>query len=100
MPARSGQPRTLIRRRDYPGSTGTKIFVSSRCTRSAVQDSGTVIYRSKMHATLKRNFQVMPGAQWLQLLIQHIPDKNEHLVRYYGAYSNRYRGAHKDEAEE
>jgi hypothetical protein len=52
-----------------------------------------------MHTTLKRNFQVMPGAQWLQLLIQHIPDKNEHLVRYYGAYGNRYRGAHKDEVE-
>jgi hypothetical protein len=25
---------------------------------------GAVIYRSKLHATLKRNFQVMPGAQW------------------------------------
>jgi len=24
--------------------------------------TGTVIYRSKMHAGLKRNFQVMPGA--------------------------------------
>ena len=56
-----------------------------------------MIYRSKMHATLKRNFQVMSGTQWLQLLIQHIPDKHEHLVRYYGAYSSRYRGAHKGE---
>ena len=27
--------------------------------------SGTVIYRSKMHATLKQNFQVLPGAKWL-----------------------------------
>ena len=27
--------------------------------------TGTVIYRSKMHLGLKRNFQVMPGAQWL-----------------------------------
>jgi len=61
-----------------------------------VPASGTVIYRSKMHAALKRNFQVMPGAKWLQLLIQHIPDKHEHLVRYYGAYSSRYRGGHKD----
>ncbi|MFY9315014.1 MAG: transposase, partial [Burkholderiales bacterium] len=26
--------------------------------------SGTVIYRSKMHLGLKRNFRVMPGAQW------------------------------------
>ena len=27
--------------------------------------TGSVIYRSKMHLGLKRNFQVMPGAQWL-----------------------------------
>lgn len=45
-----------------------------------VETSGTVIDRAKMHATLKRNFQVLPGAKWLQLLIQHIPDKNEHTV--------------------
>jgi hypothetical protein len=24
-----------------------------------------MIYRSKLHATLKRNFQVMPGVEWL-----------------------------------
>ena len=46
--------------------------------------TGTVIYRSKMHAGLKRNFQVMPGAQWLELLCKHIPDRHEHLVRYAG----------------
>ncbi len=33
--------------------------------------TGTVIYRSKMHLGLKRNFQVMPGAQWLALLCRH-----------------------------
>ena len=38
--------------------------------------------KSKMHAGLKRNFQVMPGAQWLGLLCKHIPDRYEHLVRY------------------
>jgi hypothetical protein len=54
--------------------------------------SGTVIYRSKMHAGLKRNFQVMPGAEWLALLCRHIPDRYEHLVRYAGWYSNRARG--------
>jgi len=27
--------------------------------------AGSIIYRSKMHLGLKRNFQVMPGAQWL-----------------------------------
>lgn len=54
--------------------------------------TGTVIYRSKMHLGLKRNFQLMPGAQWLELLCKHIPDRYEHLVRYVGWYSNRARG--------
>ncbi len=54
--------------------------------------SGTVIYRFKMHAGLKRNFQVMSGAAWLELLCRHIPDRYEHLVRYVGWYSNRARG--------
>jgi hypothetical protein len=51
-----------------------------------------LVYRSKLHATLKRNYQLMPGAEWLKLLIRHIPDKSEHLVRYYGWYSSRCRG--------
>jgi hypothetical protein len=37
--------------------------------------TGTVIYRSKMHLGLKRNFQVMPGAEWLALLLHHLPDR-------------------------
>ena len=28
-------------------------------------ESCTVIYRSRMHKTLKRNFQVMHGADWM-----------------------------------
>jgi hypothetical protein len=53
---------------------------------------GVVVYRSKLHTTLKRNYQLMPGAEWLKLLIRHIPDKGEYLVRYYGWYSSRCRG--------
>ena len=34
----------------------------------------------------------MPGAQWLALLCRHIPDRYEHLVRYFCWYSNRARG--------
>ncbi len=52
-----------------------------------------VIYRSKLYATLKRNYQLMPALKWLRLLMNHVPDKFEHLVRYYGYYSNRSRGA-------
>jgi len=47
-----------------------------------------------IHATLKRNFQIMPGATWLKFLLQQVPDRGEHLVRYYGWYSNRSRGDH------
>ena len=54
-----------------------------------------MVYRSRHHATLKRNFQIMPGAAWLKLLLQHVPDRGEHLVRYYGWYSNRSRGDRK-----
>ena len=34
-----------------------------------------------MHKTLKRNYQIMPGADWLAQLCAHIPDRFEHLVR-------------------
>ena len=34
----------------------------------------------------------MPGARWLELLLTHVPDRGEHLVRYYGHYSSRSRG--------
>jgi hypothetical protein len=54
--------------------------------------TGTVIDRSKMHLGLKRNFQLMPGAEWLGLLLRHVPDRYEHLVRDLGGYSNRARG--------
>jgi hypothetical protein len=52
----------------------------------------TVIYRSRTHKTLKRNFHIMHGADWLAQLCRHIPDRFEHLVRYAGWYSNRSRG--------
>jgi len=54
-------------------------------------ETGMVMYRSHMHKSLKRNFQLMPGAQWLELLCRHIPDRFEHLVRYVGWYSTRVR---------
>jgi hypothetical protein len=60
---------------------------------------GMVIYRSKLHATLKRNFQVMPGVEWLELLCKHVPDRHEHMVRYYGRYSSRTRGAERERPE-
>ena len=52
-----------------------------------------VIHRSRLLSTLKRNYQLMPALKWLRMLMNHIPDKYEHLVRYHGHYSNRSRGA-------
>ena len=50
------------------------------------------IYRSKLHATLKRNYHLIPAMKWLRLLMNDIPDKYEHLVFYYRYFSNRSRG--------
>ena len=49
-----------------------------------LQQTGMVMHRSHMHQSLKRNFQLMPGAQWLELLSRYIPNRFEHLVRYVG----------------
>ncbi len=54
--------------------------------------SRTVIYRSKMHRVLKRNFEMFPVLDWIAAVTAHIPNKGEHLVRYYGWYSNVNRG--------
>jgi hypothetical protein len=54
--------------------------------------TGTVIYHSKMHPVLKRNFEVFSACDWLAALTAHIPNAGEHLVRYYGWYSNVNRG--------
>jgi len=40
----------------------------------------------------KRNFQVFDPLDFLAEVTQHIPDAGEHLIRYYGFYSNKSRG--------
>jgi hypothetical protein len=39
-----------------------------------------------------RNYQVFEPLDFLAELTQHIPNKGEHLIRYYGHYSNKTRG--------
>jgi hypothetical protein len=34
--------------------------------------------------------------EFLAAVTQHIPDKGEHQIRYYGWYSNKNRGLRKD----
>jgi len=69
-------------------------------------DDGSVLYRAEnghcrrfpgpasadLRGGPKRNFQVFSALDFLAELTQHIPDKGEHLVRYYGWYSHRRRG--------
>ncbi len=60
----------------------------------------TVIYRSKMHRVLKRNFEVFPVLDWIAAVTAHIPNKGEHLVRYYGWFSNVNRAKRKKAEEQ
>jgi Putative transposase len=43
-------------------------------------------------AGVSRNFQVFDPLDFLAEVTQHIPDAGEHLIRYYGWYSNKSRG--------
>jgi len=42
--------------------------------------------------TITRNFEVFDPLDFLAQVTQHIPDKGQHLTRYYGWYSNVARG--------
>jgi len=56
--------------------------------------AGTVIWRSKMHLRQKHNFQMRAGAEWLELLCKHIPDRYEQWVRYCGPSARSMRPIH------
>ncbi len=45
-----------------------------------------------LRAGVNRNFQVFDPLDFLAEVTQHIPNKGEHTVRYYGFYSNKSRG--------
>lgn len=62
---------------------------------SEASKSQTVIDRSKVHPVLKRHFEVFPVLDWLAPLTAHSPKQEEHLVRYFGWYSNASRGKRK-----
>jgi transposase-like protein len=69
-------------------------------------EGGSVIYRAEkdecrrfpgaaspdLRGGPSRNFQVFSALDFLAELTQHIPEKGEHLARYYGWYSHRRRG--------
>jgi len=71
-----------------------------------ITPAGQVVYRAEKHSPQRfpdpadaalapgpaRNFHLFKPLDFLAELIQHIPNKGEHLVRYYGHYSNKARG--------
>jgi len=77
-----------------------------------VTKSGSVVYRAQkgdcrrfptpairdLAGGASHNFQVFDAIDFLAELTQHIPDKGEHLVRYFGWYSYRRRGIRAKEA--
>ncbi|MCP5538289.1 MAG: transposase [Akkermansiaceae bacterium] len=52
----------------------------------------TVIYRSKRHHSIKRNFQIFKAPDFIAAALDHLPPKGQQTVRYYGVYSNKSRG--------
>ncbi|MBU0568263.1 transposase [bacterium] len=43
---------------------------------------------SKMNPGRKRNFKVFDPLEWLAAITVHVPEKGEHLIRYYGYFPN------------
>ena len=52
----------------------------------------TVLYRSARSWHTKRNYEIFAGADLIAALAEHIPEKSNQLIRYYGRYSNNCRG--------
>ena len=73
---------------------------------SQVTGEGKVIYKTgdnrlgrlpepasdDLMAGPKRNFQIFGPLDFLAEVTQHIPEKGDHQIRYYGWYSNKNRG--------
>ena len=71
-----------------------------------VTDDGKVVYCSEhqncqrfpmpadsnLKNVVNRNFQIFDPLNFLAEVTQHIPNEGEHLIRYYGWYSNKKRG--------
>ena len=91
----------FLRRRQYDRRWHTieaQIPTSDLSVRGLGYEKGTgillltVIYRSKPHPNTKRNFEIYKATDFLSDLVDHIPPKSRHTVRYYGVSSNKTRG--------
>ena len=87
----------------------------SRCPFSlgrmvALTEDGKILYRAShanclpfpisgdktLMAGIPRNFEVFEPLDFLAEVVQHIPNKGDHLTNYCGWYSNKKRGMRKD----
>jgi hypothetical protein len=83
----------------------------SRCPFSlarmvSVTNDGKILYRAgkaecipfpktgdkDLSSGMRRNYEVYDPLDFLAEVTQHIPNKGEHQIRYYGQYSNKKRG--------
>jgi Putative transposase/Transposase zinc-binding domain len=95
---------------DHPGMQRLVEYIA-RCPFSltrmiAISDEGEVLYRATkakclpfpitgnadLAAGISRNYEVFDPLDFLAEVTQHIPNKGEHQIRYYGWYSNKKRG--------
>ena len=51
-----------------------------------------ILGNEKLKAGARRNLEVFKPLDFLAEVTQHIPNKGEHQLRYYGYYSNKQRG--------
>lgn len=79
-----------------------------------VDPDGSVVYRASnkscvpypamgdetFKSGVKRNFQAFKPLDFLAEVTQHIPNKGEHQIRFYGRYSNKGRGYRQKKADE
>ncbi|NBD37212.1 MAG: IS91 family transposase [Verrucomicrobia bacterium] len=63
-----------------------------------VPETGEVIYRSKRNHATNRLWETFNGPAFIAAITRHIPPPGQHLVRYYGAYSNRAQGERRKRA--
>jgi len=56
-----------------------------------------ILGNERLKAGPPRNFQVFDPLEFLAEVTQHIPNKGEHQIRYYGWYSNKKRGMREGE---
>ena len=61
-------------------------------------ETGEVVYRSKRNQATKRLWETFDAPAFIAAIARHIPSPRQHLVRYYGAYSNRARGERRKRA--